>query len=193
MAKHERDGDTARWLEAQRRAAEREEQERAYNESLRADQEAERVAAEAEAEAAAEARLQEALRASRAAAEAEAERREAEARAAAERAAAERRAAARRAAAGLAPEPAAGTPGTTCIRVRLPNGSSLTRRFAVHSMMRDLWSWLEDVEAAIEWTAEEGWTLAPPPSNAIDGGLYPTEETLAELDLINVTLSVIAA
>ncbi|KAL4854252.1 putative oxidoreductase YhdF [Chlorella vulgaris] len=100
----------------------RQEQDSEYERSLAADQqrEAARAAAQAEAEAAARAAEEEAVRAR---AEAEAAEQQ---RAAAEEALRRRKSEKR---AVLGEEPPAGTPETTLIRVRLPDGATHQRRF----------------------------------------------------------------
>ena len=179
MAKHERAGEVEAWVAARAREAEKQEQDRAYHESLLADQ---RAAEEEE--------LREAIRAS-----------EEEAARAKERADAARREARRRASEELGAEPSADEAATTTIRVRLPDGRVVVRRFVRSSLARDLYAWLEGIADLDGWTSGDetsspgasSWALVPPPSVALDGGLMRTDESLEELDLLNVTLSMLPA
>ena len=56
----------------------------------------------------------------------------------------------------LAPEPAAGSGCLAVIRVRLPDGTLLTRRFPATATMAEVFAWLE-TEAALEQIAQ--WSL----------------------------------
>ncbi|EIE19724.1 UBX-domain-containing protein [Coccomyxa subellipsoidea C-169] len=117
----------------------REEQDLAYQQSLAEDQERERQrAAKREQQAAAERAAAEAAAKSKAQADAEARR-------VADRAAllAARRATNR---ASLKPEPAAGTPATTALRVRLPDGSNHLHRFSSSAALQDVWDWVGSFE-----------------------------------------------
>ncbi|EFN56883.1 hypothetical protein CHLNCDRAFT_144534 [Chlorella variabilis] len=118
----------------------REEQDAEYQRSLEADQqrEAARAAAAREAEAAEAAARQAAERARAEAEAAEAQRAEAEA-------ALRRRKSEKRLA--LPEEPAAGTPGATLIRIRLPDGSSHQRRFVAADPLQAVYDFVDSIEA----------------------------------------------
>ncbi len=185
---HERSGELARWQQQQQQRALVAEQEAAYEASLRADQEAEaaeevRRAQEARARAAAKAKAKVEAEAAEAAAEA-AKREERRQRDQAEA----RRALRQRAEEALPPEPAAveGGPPLTMLKVRLPDGTAVVRRFQRTETAAALFAWLMAQEAL---EALPAWSLAlPAGALPLEGGLLPTEETLEELDLINVTL-----
>ena len=172
--------------EQRAREEERQQREQEYAASLEADMRKEREAAAAREAARLEAARQASL--------AEAARQEAEKAAAAvaeaARAAESRREARKRAREQLPPEPAAGTPGTTSVRVRLPDGSVVTRRFLRSATCAELFDWLQSC-AQLE-PLDDAWSLALPALHPrpIEGGLLPTDETLAELDLCGVTLFV---
>jgi len=175
MAKHERDGEVRAWEAARARQAERDAQDAEYEAALRTDQDAEAAAAAAAADEVAAA----AAAAAAAAWEAEA----AEAAAAAE--AAEARAEAARADRKrrrdeLEAEPSAGGPPAVTLRVRLPNGVVLTRRFRAAAPMAEVYRWL-GTEPALE--SVRAWTLLPPPRSEIEGDLYRSGESLEELGL----------
>ncbi|KAK9918295.1 hypothetical protein WJX75_002911 [Coccomyxa subellipsoidea] len=117
----------------------REEQDLAYQQSLAEDQERERQrTAKREQQAAAERVAAEAAAKSKAQADAEARR-------VADRAAmlAARRSANRKA---LKPEAAAGTPATTALRVRLPDGSNHLHRFSSSAALQEVWDWVGSLE-----------------------------------------------
>ena len=184
---HERSGELARWQQQQRERMLVAEQEAAYEASLRADQEAEaaeEVKQAQEARARAEAKAKAKVEAEAAEAAAEAARREGQRQRELTEA---RRAALQRAAEALQPEPAA-TEGAllTTLKVRLPNGQAVVRRFRRTDTAATLFAWLAALEAL---AALPAWSLALPVGEPpLEGGLLPTEETLEELDLINVTL-----
>ena len=184
---HERSGELARWQQQQRERMLLAEQEAAYEASLRADQEAE-AAEEAkraqEARAKAEAKAKAKVEAEAAEAAAEAARREEQRQRELTEA---RRAALQRAAEALQPEPAAAEGALlTTLKVRLPNGQAVVRRFRRTDTAAALFAWLAALEAL---AALPAWSLALPVGEPpLEGGLLPTEETLEELDLINVTL-----
>jgi hypothetical protein len=163
------------------------EQEAAYEASLRADQEAE-AAEEAkraqEARAKAEAKAKAKVEAEAAEAAAEAARREEQRQRELTEA---RRPALQLAAEALEPEPAAAEGALlTTLKVRLPNGQAVVRRFRRTDTAAALFAWLAALEAL---AALPAWSLALPVGEPpLEGGLLPTEETLEELDLINVTL-----
>ncbi|KOO24464.1 hypothetical protein Ctob_000406 [Chrysochromulina tobinii] len=92
-----------------------------------------------------------------------------------------------RAAEALQPEPAAAEGALlTTLKVRLPNGQAVVRRFRRTDTAAALFAWLAALEAL---AALPAWSLALPVGEPpLEGGLLPTEETLEELDLINVTL-----
>ena len=77
------------------------------------------------------------------------------------------------------------------LRIRLPDGTTLTRRFLRTTTCAEVFAWLA---ACVELEAlDDQWTLTLPAAlhaRALDGGLLPTDETLEELDLCGVTLFV---
>ncbi|GAB4818640.1 hypothetical protein N2152v2_005686 [Parachlorella kessleri] len=116
----------------------REEQDAEYQRSLEADRQREQAREEErQAAEAAEKAQREAEERERAEREAE-ERRKAEA----EAALAARKAAK---AAALPPEPAAGTPGTTLIRLRLPTGANHQRRFRAEDPMQVVYDYADSL------------------------------------------------
>lgn len=118
----------------------REEQDAEYQRSLEADRQRE-AAREAAAREAAEAERAARDAAERARAEAEA----AEAARAAAEAALRRRQSEK--AMALPEEPAAGTPSSSLIRIRLPDGSSHQRRFLADGPMQVVYDWVDSLEA----------------------------------------------
>ena len=187
---HERDGSLARHRSRQEEAAIRQQTDAEYEAALAADQQRDR-----DEEAAREAaELEQAIELSRQQ-EAEEVVRAAAAKKAADEAAAAAEAEARRvrlkrARDELADEPAAGTPGTTMLRVRLPNGTVLTRRFLVSATVGEVFAWLRGC-AELEGLDEQ-WSLTLPTLGArpLEGGLLPTDESLQELDLCGATIFV---
>ena len=173
MARHERSGDLQRHRERQAREAELRRQQQEYDASLAEDTRREREEQE-------QAELEKALEASRAEAEAEEARRKAAEKAAAEAAAAAAEVERKRKREGLAAEPAAGTGGAVTLKVRLPNGMSVTRRFAAGTMMAEVYAWLASLDALAGCA---NWTLHPPMGHSVEGELAPTDETLEELGL----------
>ena len=186
---HERDGSLARHRARQQEAAIRQQTEDEYEAALAADQKRERE--EEEAREAAE--LEEAMALSVRLAEEEAARlaaaKKAEEEAAAEAAEVARRERAKRAREELADEPPAG-PNTTLLRIRLPNGTVLTRRFLKSATAADVFAWLRSC-AELEPLGDE-WSITLPAlgTRPIEGGLQPTDESLQELDLCGATLFV---
>ena len=171
MAKHERSGELQQLRQREAREAERAAQQLEYERALEEDQRAEREREEEEARRRRE--VEEARRAK------EAEEREAEERAreeaARERAAQERQ---RRAQEALPPEPAAGA-GVTVIKVRLPDGSTVQRRFQVEGPVSQLFDFLHSLPQLLGTS----WSLTPPPYLELEGALYPSEESLSELGM----------
>ena len=191
MAQHERTGELRAACERAQRRSEREAQEAAYQASLEADERAEREAAEAVRKQKQEAALQAAEAAAAEEAARKAEQMAAEARALAEKRAAEREAARQRAAESLPQEPEPGASGTTTIKVRLPSGGVLVRRFRLSSPMLEVFQWLQSEAALARYAG--AWLLVLPAAAAqrpIDGALMPTDETLEELGLEGTSLFV---
>ena len=179
MAKHERDGSL-------QRARERKEQEAEYEASLKADQEAEAAREEAEMEAARLASLKEAEEKEAK----EAAEKKAKEDAEAEREAAKRRAARKRAREELPDEPPIGTPGTTRLRVRLPDGTVLTRTFLLSATVAEVYAWLNGAPELEP--LDDAWSLQLPSiiASILEGPLLPTDETLEEIGLRDVNLFV---
>jgi hypothetical protein len=196
---HERSGEAFAHRAATERAMERDQLEQAYQESLRADQE--REAREAPAARQAE-REEEERRAAEAAAAAAAAAREAELRARRRVEAREDRR--REAAARLAPEPAVGTPGTATLRLVLPSGISVLRRFPRGAPMWQVFLWTASLPAVASLAddgggeggggeggeggggadgSSDGWELMPPVGLGIEGPLYPSGESIQEMQL----------
>ena len=75
--------------------------------------------------------------------------------------------------------------------MRLPDGTVLTRRFRLTDDAASVFAWLAGCEELGSLLGEE-WSLVLPARGGleIEGGLLPTDETLAELDLCGVTLFV---
>jgi len=114
-----------------------------------------------------------------------------EAQALAEKRAAEREAARQRAAQTLPDEPEAGASGTTTIKVRLPSGVVLVRRFRLGSPLLEVFQWLQSEVSLARYAG--AWRLVLPAAAAqrpIDGGLLPTDETVEELGLAGTSLFV---
>lgn len=183
---HERTGEAAAHRAAAERERERDRLRREYEESLQADRA--REAAEAEV--------------ARRLAREEAAAREAEAAAAAaarhagERARlrAEAREDRRRSAASLlAPEPPAGAPRTATLRLVLPSGTSVLRRFPRDAPMSEVFLWATPLNTVAclgdeaGGTGETGddleWELIPPPGLGIEGRIYPSGESIEEMQL----------
>ena len=87
----------------------------------------------------------------------------------------------------LAEEPEPGAPGVTRLRVRLPDGTVVERRFALSATCAEVFLWLEALDELAPLSG--GWSLILRPAR-VEGGLMPTDETLEELDLGGVTLFV---
>lgn len=176
MAKHERSGDLARLAEQRAREQERADLEADYQRALEEDQrkEAEEEARKRQEREAAE----EAQKAAEAAERARVE---------AERAAEQKRRARKRKRNELAEEPEAGMPGVTRLRVRLPDGTIVERRFLLSATCAEVFLWLEGLEELARICGQ--WSLIQRPA-IVEGGLLPTEETLEELDLRGMTLLV---
>jgi len=183
---HERSGEAAAHRAALERARERKELQEAYEASLRADQEREaREAADREAAERAEADKQAAER------QAIVQRDVVEH---SMRMKAERQEARREAAeAELRPEPMVGASTTVTLRLVLPSGTSIVRRFKRDAPISQVFLWAESLEEVArlpdnnrgdgEFAKDEVWELVPPIGLDIEGGLLPSEETLEELRL----------
>ena len=176
MAAHERSGELARLAERQAREIERQQKDAEYEAALQADQRREEEAAERQ-------------RREREAADAARREREeaAKAKEAAERAEEERRNHRKRKREALAVEPEPGAPGVTRLRVRLPDGTVVERRFVLSATCAEVFLWLEGLDALAPLSG--GWSLILRPPR-VEGGIMPTDETLEELDLGGVTLFV---
>ncbi|KAL4443291.1 hypothetical protein ABPG75_011028 [Micractinium tetrahymenae] len=162
-------------LERQQRETDRrlrEEQDAEYQRSLEADrQREEQRAAAARAAEEAERAAREAAERARAEAEA-AERQRAEQEAALQRRKSEKRMA-------LPEEPAAGTPGTTLLRVRLPDGSTHQRRFMASDPLQVVHDFVDSLEAV----SALNYSLA----TTFPRRVYAAEslgQSLQELDLV---------
>jgi flagellar biosynthesis GTPase FlhF len=183
MMKHERNGDRQRLIQQRAREEERAEMDAAYQRGLEEDQ---RKDAE---EAARKSEEEKRKRREREAAE-EARQREEEAarkREEAERAEEERRRERKRKRLELSDEPEAGAPGVTRLRIRLPDGTVIERRFRLSATCAEVFLWLEGCEELARLRG--AWSLILRPAT-VEGGLLPTDETLEELNLRGVTLLV---
>mmetsp|Transcript_4152 Transcript_4152/g.11418 ORF Transcript_4152/g.11418 Transcript_4152/m.11418 type:complete len:123 (+) Transcript_4152:322-690(+) len=107
---------------------------------------------------------------------------------------AERQEARREAAeAELRPEPMVGASTTVTLRLVLPSGTSIVRRFKRDAPISQVFLWAESLEEVArlpdnnrgdgEFAKDEVWELVPPIGLDIEGGLLPSEETLEELRL----------
>ena len=98
----------------------------------------------------------------------------------AEREAVKRRAARKRAREELPDEPPIGTPGTTRLRVRLPDGTVLTRTFLLSATVAEVYAWLNGAPELEP--LDDAWSLQLPSiiASILEGPLLPTDETLEE-------------
>jgi len=76
----------------------------------------------------------------------------------------------------MAAEPGRESTATT-LKVRLPSGRAVVRRFTADATAADVFSWLQSLDEL----ADVNWTLVPPIGSDIEGELLPTDETLCEL------------
>ena len=83
--------------------------------------------------------------------------------------------------------------------MRLPDGSTVVRRFRLDATAAELFAWVGGLEA-LEVLGGQAWTLVLPGGGgggagsstvpAVEGGLMPTDETLDELGIAGVVLVV---
>jgi hypothetical protein len=191
---HERTGQAAEHRAAAERARERDVLRQQYEESSRADQERDKAEAEAAQRAETEEEVRKQAEEAKAAAVREAECR-------ARESALAREVRRREAADRLNPEPQAGAPRTATLRLVLPSGTSVLRRFARDAPMSQVFLWAASLEEVAGLGGEDGgagentggegedrdhyaeWELIPPPGIGIEGQLFPSGESVEEMRL----------